>query len=85
MLYTIIPLAKDLSHLENRVFIERSLSASTMFLYLFYGDKIFQYVRFEPDNLMMQTRDGIRDIFLPTQCVGENRVHTDLDNADRSI
>lgn len=56
-----------------------------MFLYLFYGGKIFQYVRFEPENLMMQTRDGIMDIFLPKQCVGENRLDTQLSNTDRAI
>ena len=65
MLFTVIPLKRELAYLDNKVYIETSIASSTMFIYLFYGDNTFQYVRFEPENLMMQTREGTKDIFLP--------------------
>lgn len=68
MLFTVIPLKRDLAFLENKIFIETSIATSTKFIYLFYGDTAFEYVRFEPENLMMQTREGPMDIFIPKKC-----------------
>lgn len=85
MLYTVIPLDRELASLDNKMYVESSVTLSTMFLYLFYGDTMFQYVRFEPENLMMQTRDGIKDIFLPKQCTGDNRVNMSEEDYDRSV
>lgn len=64
-LVSLIDLDETLYKEDNYIFIEDSLTTSPIFLYVFYGGKTYQAFRFQPENLLKNSRAENRDLFLP--------------------
>lgn len=64
-LYSVIKLDKKYADLSNRIFIESNMFSSTVYIYLFYGGRRHQLIKFEPENLMTQINKTEGELFLP--------------------
>lgn len=65
-LYSVIPLDDKLTDLSNRIFIESNQFESTIYIYLFYGGRIYQLIKFEPENILKKTEKNDLELFLPS-------------------
>jgi hypothetical protein len=65
-LYSVIPLDEKLTDLSNRIFIESNQFESTIYIYLFYGGRTYQLIKFEPENLLKKTEKNNQELFLPS-------------------
>ena len=72
-LHSIIPLNKQLSALENSVFTESNMYYSSIFLYMFYGDKKYQFISFVPYNMLTETSNKTGNLFLPKEWIQEDQ------------
>lgn len=62
LLYSVIDLDPYYYKLDNKIFIENARFVSTIFIYLFYGGKHYQYIKFEPDNRLQITNPDFTEL-----------------------
>ena len=65
ILYSVIDLDPFYYGLNNKIFIENGKFVSTIYIYLFYGGKHYQYIKFEPDNRLQITNPDFDELCLP--------------------
>ena len=65
MLYSVIDLDPYYYKLDNKIFIENGKFVSTIYIYMFYGGKHYQYIKFEPDNRLQITNSDFKELWVP--------------------
>ena len=64
-LYSVISLDPYYYDSNNKIFIESGKFISTIYIYLFYGGKQYQYIKFEPQNRIQITNNEVTELCLP--------------------
>ena len=72
-LYSVIDLDPFYYKTENKIFIENGKFVSTKYIYLFYGGKQYQYIKFEPENRIQITNPEYKELWVPKDKLNMNR------------
>ena len=65
MHFIVISLNKTYYKSNLYLFAEKIDIVSTIYLYVFYGDDIYQFIKVEPDNILKREYNETANLFLP--------------------
>ena len=71
----VISLSKSYFHTDLYLFAEKISTASTIYLYVFYGDDIYQFIKVEPDNILKREYNETGNLFFLPKTVSDMPIY----------